>query len=215
MSTSYSYRGDTIQWLNDTGVAVVVNQPVVVGNVGAGIAREGIANGAYGTVEMVGVHTLTKATSETWAQGDRLYYSTASANCSKTPSATRFFIGTADLAAGSSATTGSVRLAPFGEAGGTKLAITATTTLAAHHFASGPVIVEANTTGGAVTINLPTLTGLSCNPLILRVTAGTNALAIDPAGSETFDAATFDAANDRGAYYPGVSTWSLIGPTIA
>jgi predicted RecA/RadA family phage recombinase len=218
MSTSYSYKGDTIQWLNGTGVAVVVNQPVVVGNIGAGIAREGIADAAYGTVEMVGVHTLPKATSETWVQGDRLYYSTASANCSKTPAATRFFIGYADLAAGSAATTGSVRLAPFAEHGPLTLAITATTTLAAHHFAGGAVLIETTTTGGAITLNLPALATVPGALLTVYNVAGTNAVTIDPAASEQINGgatfATIDAANDRATFAAGTA-WRLVTSTIA
>jgi predicted RecA/RadA family phage recombinase len=218
MSTTQSQPGQVVQWTNGTGAAVAVGIPVVVDSGTAGVTQVAIGIGATGAVNVGGVHILAKAASETWAPGDRVYWSVAAGNVSKTPSAARFFIGFADQIAADAATSGRVRIRPFAEHGPLTLAITATTTLAAHHFAGGAVLIETTTTGGAITLNLPALATVPGALLTVYNVAGTNAVTIDPAASEQINGgatfATIDAANDRATFAAGTA-WRLVTSTIA
>ncbi len=78
-----------------------------------GVAGFTCAAGATGVLWLVGVYTLPKSTSETWAVGDVIYWSPTDQWCTKTNSSSDLKIGIAVAAVGTATiATGSVRLCP-------------------------------------------------------------------------------------------------------
>jgi len=59
-------------------------------------------------------------------------------------------------------------------------------------------VVECNTSGGNITVNLPTLSGNLSRVLIIKKIHPSNTVTIDGAGSETIDGDTVQALNDLG-----------------
>jgi len=74
-----------------------------------GVACFDAANAATVEAQTVGVYTLAKATGETWSVGERIYWDDTNKECTTT-STSNTLIGVATAAAGTSATTGDVRL---------------------------------------------------------------------------------------------------------
>ena len=60
--------GKTLIWINATAAAVVSGDPVLVGNV-LGVATGNIAIGATAVLELEGVFTLPKVSTDNIAQG--------------------------------------------------------------------------------------------------------------------------------------------------
>lgn len=63
--------------------AVASGDFIIVGAVG-GVAQSAAANGATVYLNRYGVHTLPKATGETWARGDQLYWDPVAKKFTKT-----------------------------------------------------------------------------------------------------------------------------------
>ena len=69
MATNYVQKGESLQWVNGTGSAVVSGQVVAVGQ-RIGIAADNIASTATGTVYMEGVFNVPKVSAAVIAQGE-------------------------------------------------------------------------------------------------------------------------------------------------
>lgn len=74
-----------------------------------GVAVDTVANGVDGQFIVEGVHSLTKATGQTWTQGALIYWDNSAKNCTTT-STSNTRIGCAMQAQASGDTSGLVRL---------------------------------------------------------------------------------------------------------
>ncbi|MGU9777971.1 capsid cement protein [Salmonella enterica] len=72
MAKNYIEDGKTLDWQNTGAEAVNGGDPVAVGVV-VGIAHDDIAVSATGVLHMTGVFDLPKTSTDTWAQGVKLY----------------------------------------------------------------------------------------------------------------------------------------------
>lgn len=107
MSTKPYKSGDILDYAN-SGSAIAVSDIVVIGDL-VGMALAAIAASATGPVLVRGVVQVVKATSQTWTQGQTVYYDSGSANFTTTATG-NVRAGVAAIAAGSSAATGYVSL---------------------------------------------------------------------------------------------------------
>lgn len=107
----------------NSGSAILSGAIVPIGNL-LGVAAVNIdATTGTGAVAMEGVFSLNKATGETWAQGDPIFYDKSAINCTKTPTSNAdTLIGHAWEAQLNADTTGLVKLL---EGTGTKAAVVA------------------------------------------------------------------------------------------
>lgn len=108
MATTRKFDGKSFQWTN-SGSAVSSGDVVTVGVYGLGIATVDIANGATGTVDVSGVHTLAKASGTTAAQGALLFHDGTNVTTTNTDA----FLGYAHSALVDGETTCDVLLAPW------------------------------------------------------------------------------------------------------
>lgn len=114
MSRTFVRPGDTITYVN-AGSAIAAGAIVVMGTALIGIALVDIASGESGEVAISGVHQVTKVAGTAWVLGDLISWDASAPGFEKGPTpASGDVIGcaTAHEAAGSSATTGLVRLNP-------------------------------------------------------------------------------------------------------
>lgn len=74
MKASYVQRGETIDFKNSTGAAIVANDVVMLTN-RIGIAATEIPIGAIGTVNVVGVYDLPAETVNAFTPGQTVYLS--------------------------------------------------------------------------------------------------------------------------------------------
>ncbi len=72
MAKNYYQDGNTMDWHNGTGKAVVSGQPVIIGGL-IGIAQHDIADAEDGLLMMTGVFTLPKVAAGTWQRGVQLW----------------------------------------------------------------------------------------------------------------------------------------------
>ena len=72
--------GNELTWVNGTGSAVVSGQVVKFGTRILAVAAVDIANGASGTVHLVGVFKVPKVTGAVWAAGEVLSWDASAAN---------------------------------------------------------------------------------------------------------------------------------------
>ncbi|WP_151996123.1 DUF2190 family protein [Buttiauxella massiliensis] len=72
MAKNYYQEGNTMDWHNGTGKAVVSGQAVAVGAI-TGIAQHDIPASEDGELMMTGVFVLPKVAAETWQRGARLW----------------------------------------------------------------------------------------------------------------------------------------------
>lgn len=107
MATNYVQDGEVITYTN-ASTAISAGDVVPLSN-RCGVALVDIANGESGSVQLSGVFTVGKTTSQTWAVGEALYH-VASTGKLSTTSTGNVPAGFAFAAAGSSATTGQVLL---------------------------------------------------------------------------------------------------------
>ncbi len=117
MSTTYTQPGDVMEFTAPAGgvtrgiVVLIGGLPVVpVDSAAAAASFRGLS---------CGVHTLPKTTSETWTQEQPAYWDAANSKVSTDPTVGQLPIGQVVAAAGSSDTTGSVRLNGFSLSGRT------------------------------------------------------------------------------------------------
>lgn len=97
----------------NAGSAIASGDVVAIGSSGIGVACVDIAaTTGSGAVQIEGVFTLAKTTSQAWTQGQRLYWNPGTSKLTNDPDAdeTTVFAGIAFEAAGSSATTGLCKL---------------------------------------------------------------------------------------------------------
>lgn len=106
MATNYKHPGKimplTAPYDRTTGQGALVGALF-------GVATATVASGATGQFATTGVWTLTKATGEAWTLGALIYWDDTNKRCTTTATSNRR-IGCAAVAAGSSDTTGDVRL---------------------------------------------------------------------------------------------------------
>jgi len=222
MATNFVQEGNTINWLNGTGNAVVSGQVVQVGFRGLGIALGDIASTATGSVMVDGVFELAKDTGDAlliggqvWWDGDKCYNDVA---------ANRWFIGNAAEAAGSADTTCKVKLGRFVDEGPRFLTLHASTTpqaLTAADFMSGDLhLTGANT--GAIEVDLPAVATIPKAFLrIVKTTDNAYAIGLDPNLSEVIAGESagapyvgVDAENDTAYFRSTGAAWLLINATL-
>ena len=105
---NYVSKGDYLTFTS--GATIASGAAVQLGSI-FGIATGDIANGAKGTIALTGVYTLTKAPSQSWSVGDKVYWDSTNWYATKTTTGNTL-IGAAVEAVGGGAgdTTGKVRL---------------------------------------------------------------------------------------------------------
>ena len=102
--------GEKLDYTNSSGSTIAGGAVVTVaGRVGVVVAD--ILDTETGTVYLEGVHQLAKATSESWAVGDELYWDGSASKLTKTAAANTH-AGFAVAVAASDATSGRVKLSP-------------------------------------------------------------------------------------------------------
>lgn len=224
MSNLWVKDGTTIDWDNDTGVAVVVDQYVQVGFDCVGIALDAIASAETGSVLVKGVARVAKAAVAIVAD-DRIYITLGAAPAATNVVATGLhFLGFAEADAASGDAYVNVRLAGF-TAEGTRHLTNATTplTLGVADFLSGHLVLIA-TTSGAQTVNLPAIATVPNGALLTVLNGGSaNARTLDPAASETIGvigslATTYtaiDAVGDCATFVSNGTAWPRLTATIA
>lgn len=121
---NYIQKGDTVDWVNGTGSAVVSGQPVFIGNL-PGIATGDIANTKTGEVRVVGIFLLAKTTSLVITVGDRVFWNTTTKKVTKT--VTDVPLGAAAGSETSNATTVKVRIGDGWQAAALVAALTDST----------------------------------------------------------------------------------------
>lgn len=104
---NYSHPGNSLTVPAPAG-GVVTGQPVAIGSL-RGIASTTAAEGEDAAIARVGVFEVVKATGAAWAVGDKLYYSSANSNFTKTATDNVLF-GFAAAAAVSGAAVGYICL---------------------------------------------------------------------------------------------------------
>jgi predicted RecA/RadA family phage recombinase len=110
MSIKYVQPGERINYSN-SGSAITSGSVVVLGD-RIGVAEVDIAaTTGTGSVQLEGVFTLDKTTSQAWAQGDKLFWVTSTSKLSTTATG-NIPAGYCFEAAGSSDTTGKIKLFP-------------------------------------------------------------------------------------------------------
>jgi len=73
MTSKFVQRGEVLNYTNGGGSTIAGGTPVLVGK-RLGIALADIAVGAVGALQMCGVFTVAKLSSDTPSQGDLLYW---------------------------------------------------------------------------------------------------------------------------------------------
>lgn len=201
MSNCIAYEGERIPWYNGTGSAVVVDEPVVVGNLGIGVALDAIASTATGTVQLCGVVKFIKPTTSgnTFSQGDPVYITVGSGTATaadKDAATGLYFAGFAAEPAVQGDTTVKCRLAPFADEGTRYLTAADTVTLAVADFKSKRLVLTVSKNGTA-TVNLPAVASTALGAsLTMKKTGTAGAITIDGSDSETIDGATTHATCD-------------------
>lgn len=107
MSTTFIQTGNVLTLTAPTG-GVVAGTPVLIGNLLV-VPRVTAAQTLPFDADTEGVHTLPKATGQTWAEGVLLYWDDAAKKITTT-STSNYRIGCAVVAAASGDTTGVVKL---------------------------------------------------------------------------------------------------------
>ncbi len=200
MSNTYIKEGESLDFLNGTGSAIVADEPVVVGDYGIGIAASAIGSAATdsGVVNVCGVFTLAKA-AVAIVKGAPVYITVGAgvATAATSVAATGlYFAGRAEVAAASGDTTVRCKLMPFIAEGTRYLTTAVTATLAAADFTSKSLVVTVSTAGTA-TLNLPAVATIPVGAQITMTKTGSaGAITIDAADSEEINGATTFAAAD-------------------
>lgn len=108
MSTSYIQPGDVLEFTAPTG-GVTSGIPVLIGGIAVIPVDDADAADSF-RGHATGVHTLPKTSGETWTQAQPAFWDAANAKVSTDPTVGHLPIGQVVYAAGSSDTTGKVRL---------------------------------------------------------------------------------------------------------
>ena len=73
MTNNYVQKGEIMDYVNDTGSDIASGDGVVA-STQFGVAITSIANGATGSVAIVGVYRMKKDNSQAFTQGTKLYW---------------------------------------------------------------------------------------------------------------------------------------------
>lgn len=106
MTTKYVQPGDVIDHI--AGSNIVSGQVVLIG-VRVGVALAAIASGATGPLQVTGVFTIAKLSTDVVAQGDILYWDNGNSRLTTTAS-THKVAGYATAAAGNGITTVNIKI---------------------------------------------------------------------------------------------------------
>lgn len=224
MSNLYQKEGRVIDWDNDTGSAVAVDDLVAVGFDRVGVAIEAIASGSIGSVVVEGVVRLAKAAVAIVAD-DKIYGSLGATEAvTNVVAATLYFIGYAEADAASGDSFVNVRLAPFREEGPRYLVAAATpTALGIGDFMSGSCTVE-GTVNGAQTVTIPAIASLPAGSVFTIINNGSaNARTIDPNASEAIGVpgatstthTACDAVGDAASFVSNGTAWYTLWTRIS
>jgi len=104
---NYVQEGKVLEFTVPSG-GVVSGQPVLIGNT-FGIATADYAESTKGQFVVEGVFTLTKVTTDTFVEGQLIYWDNSAKKVTETPNS-NYKIGISTEVAGSSATTAPIRL---------------------------------------------------------------------------------------------------------
>ena len=108
MADNFIQPGDVLTTANDTGATISSGDPCIVFG-GIRIAINDIADGASGPAYDAGVIKLTAKASDTWSDGDRVYWDNTEEELTATAD-DNFFAGYASGDKAAAATTANVKL---------------------------------------------------------------------------------------------------------
>lgn len=200
MSNTYLKEGESLDFLNGTGSAIVADEPVVVGDYGIGIAASAIGSAATdsGVVNVCGVFTLAKAAGAI-VKGAPVYITVGAgvATAATSVAATGlYFAGRAEVAAASGDATVRCKLMPFSDEGTRYITEADTATLTVADFKSSRCVLTVSKNGTA-TITLPAVASTKIGAsLTMKKTGTAGAITLDGNSSETIDGATTHATCD-------------------
>lgn len=211
--------GATVTYTN-AGSAISSGDLVQLGFLGMGVATGDIAaTTGIGEVakEFGAVYNLAKNTSDALTQGQKCWWDASAGEVINAVVSGAWFIGFAEVAAGSSATKGRVILADFSCEGPRHLTTAATVALTAADFMSGNVVLDvANTAAATITVPESTTIPEGSQITIYKSSSNAEAITFAKTGSDTIvGTATQDAQYDRVTYQLVGTAWVLIASTIA
>lgn len=109
---NFVQRGVEMDYANSSGSQINSGDVVPLGS-GIGVATVDIPDQTTGAIVLEGVVQLAKATSESWAQGDKIFWDNSAKKLTKTPTA--YLAGLAFQAQLSADALGNVKLVFLGE----------------------------------------------------------------------------------------------------
>lgn len=229
MSDHRYHSGCAVTWYNGTGTAVAAGEWVRVANVnGLGLATTAIGVAGVGEVMVEeAVYKVTKAASQAWTAGAKIYYN-ATADNFTTVALGNYFAGyataqnaTTATVAASAATVGYIKLARFHDEGGRTVTMAATgaqSLSAINCLGGGTVCVEVPNTA-ALTLTLPAAADCPDGTLInvRKTAAAAFAITVAAASGDTLvgSTGTIDADNDRALILMSGGEPIVIANTIA
>lgn len=225
----YNHEGEIINWLNDTGTAVVSGQLVLIPSQQVAVATVDIADAASGSVRVCGVHTMINASVAIVAD-DPIYVTLGvTPAATNVPTTSNYFFGWAERSA-DSATTVKVRLAPFCESPNQGVAglgthsvssASAVTLTVATHFRNRAVCAVIASAAGTQAIATPALAEIIPQGALLFVkkTGSAGAVTITAGTGTTIvggaTVADQDAQNDLSLYMFVGTEWLRVSSVIA
>lgn len=223
MSNTYLKEGESLDFLNGTGSAIVADEPVVIGDYGIGISESAIGSAATdsGVVAVCGVYTLAKA-AVAIAKGAPVYITVGAgvATAATSVAATGlYFAGRAEVAAASGDATVRCKLMPFSDEKNRVIteADSVTLTVADFKCARTTLLLSKN---GTATVTLPAVASTTIGAILtLKKTGTAGAITLDGNSSETIEGATThatcDAQNDTVTIQNTGAAWVVIADKIA
>lgn len=207
MSNTYLKEGESLDFLNGTGSAIVADEPVVVGDYGIGIAASAIGSAATdsGVVNVCGVFTLAKA-AVAIVKGAPVYITVGAGTATAATSVAAnglYFAGRAEVAAASGDTTVRCILMPFTSEGAREITLAATGNqiLSLDNFLNGAALTVKVPNTGALSVTFPLMSTIPNGmPVLITKTAADAAaitIAANASDSLVGSTGTVDAANDR------------------
>jgi predicted RecA/RadA family phage recombinase len=173
------------------------------------------ASGDLSTLHTTGQFRVAAATGTTFAAGAKVYWD-ISADLAIGAGAREpgdLYLGTAVVAKTSGPLFVLVDL-NVGR-GAAVVQFTGNIAVATSTFEGGDLVVLTNTTAAGRTVTLPAALSVAGSKLTIRNTAGTNAVTITPAGSDTFPTVTVDAVGDTIVVVATATGWVELARSIA
>ena len=218
---NYRYEGAVAEWTNGTGSAVASGAVVAFGMQQMGVACTDIANAASGSVALDGVFNLTKTTGAI-VRGQKVWWDATNNYVINAPAKNAYFLGFADEAADSAATSVAVALAEFAEEGPRLLTLAATgnESIGAGDLLGGQLtLIVPNT--GAKTLAIVSVASIPPGTImrVRKTDATAQAITLDPASTEQIAGgnthAALDANNDYAMFQSTGAAWVLVDSAIA